>query len=77
MQKMLSSTLATLAFLVLSAQAIAGDCAKTVMGGGCSAEVEQGVSSHMRGSAVKEKAAAKVAAPAPTEKSKKVSVASK
>jgi hypothetical protein len=31
-----------------SMPSIAGDCNKTVMGGGCSAEAEAGVAAHMR-----------------------------
>jgi hypothetical protein len=49
-----SFTLALVLTLTLFASSVfAGDCTKTVMGGGCTAEVEQGTSIHMRGSAAK------------------------
>jgi len=41
---------ALFAYVVLSASTIsfAGDCNKTVMGGGCTAEASAGVAAHMR-----------------------------
>lgn len=39
--------------LTCSSYVFAGDCTKTVMGGGCSAELDQGTAAHMRGSAKK------------------------
>lgn len=35
-------------FSIISTLSFAGDCNKTVMGGGCSAQVEAGVSPHMQ-----------------------------
>ncbi|MEK9825075.1 MAG: hypothetical protein VW548_01835 [Methylotenera sp.] len=35
-------------FSIISTISFAGDCNKTVMGGGCSAQVEAGVSPHMQ-----------------------------
>jgi hypothetical protein len=48
--KVFSSLLgaAMLSVCVISAPVFAGDCAKTVMGGGCSSEVASGVAPHMR-----------------------------
>jgi hypothetical protein len=67
---------AVLTFSLFAASAYAGDCNKTVMGGGCSGQAEAGVSPHMQSqnplnavtkAKAKESAAApaaKVAAPA-------------
>lgn len=37
----------------ISSFAFAGDCSKTVMGGGCSADIDQGTAPHMRAQAKK------------------------
>ncbi|MGZ8250766.1 MAG: hypothetical protein ACXW1P_00350 [Methylophilaceae bacterium] len=37
-----------LSVCLMSSPVLAGDCAKTVMGGGCSSEVASGVAAHMR-----------------------------
>jgi hypothetical protein len=37
------------AVFVFSLTSVAGDCNKTVMGGGCSGQVQAGVSPHMQG----------------------------
>jgi len=37
-----------LAFSLISTASFAGDCNKTVMGGGCTGQVEAGVSPHMQ-----------------------------
>ena len=58
------------AVFLFSSTSFAGDCNKTVMGGGCSGQVQAGVSPHMQGqnplnAVTKVKAnAAKTAAPA-------------
>lgn len=39
---------AAFAFSLFSATSFAGDCNKTVMGGGCTGQVEAGVSPHMQ-----------------------------
>lgn len=43
----LAST-SVLAFSLISTTSFAGDCNKTVMGGGCTGQVEAGVSPHMQ-----------------------------
>lgn len=43
----LAST-SVLAFSLISTTSFAGDCNKTVMGGGCSGQVQAGVSPHMQ-----------------------------
>ncbi|MDO9206257.1 hypothetical protein [Methylotenera sp.] len=47
MLRFLSVIFATVLFSY-SMPSISGDCNKTVMGGGCSAEAEAGVAAHMR-----------------------------
>lgn len=46
-------SVSALVFISISSFAFAGDCSKTVMGGGCSAEVDQGTAPHMRAQAKK------------------------
>lgn len=75
--------ISALIFSMISSVTFAGDCNKTVMGGGCSAQVEAGVSPHMQGqnplntvTKVKEqsaKPAVKTAAPAKAVKVSNVS----
>jgi len=58
MYRLLSVFFATV-FFSASALSFAGDCNKTVMGGGCTAEASAGVASHMRSQPVAKPVAAK------------------
>ena len=60
MSRLLSAFFATVLFSA-STLSFAGDCNKTVMGGGCSAEVGAGVAPHMRSQPVARPVAVKAA----------------
>jgi len=48
MRHFLSAAFSAALFSLFTASSFAGDCNKTVMGGGCSGQVDAGVSPHMQ-----------------------------